>query len=89
MAKQASFSPLSNTNTRDNKDIKAGAGTQKSFGSSLQRPSIQDTFKANKVSSSQYAGVKKGKSKLVALACSTGGPKSLQSVIPMLPKNLE
>ena len=27
--------------------------------------------------------------KIVALACSTGGPKSLQSVIPLLPKNLD
>lgn len=30
----------------------------------------------------------KGK-KLVALACSTGGPKALQSVIPLLPENLD
>ena len=28
-------------------------------------------------------------SKIVALACSTGGPKSLQAVIPLLPKNLD
>lgn len=30
-----------------------------------------------------------GKNKLAALACSTGGPKALQSVIPYLPKNLD
>ena len=33
--------------------------------------------------------VKAGKNKLVALACSTGGPKSLQYVVPYLPANLD
>jgi two-component system chemotaxis response regulator CheB len=33
--------------------------------------------------------VKAGKNKLVALACSTGGPKSLQYVVPFLPANLD
>ena len=31
----------------------------------------------------------RGASKVVALACSTGGPKALQTLIPMLPKNLD
>lgn len=33
--------------------------------------------------------VKRGRDKLVAMACSTGGPKSLQQVIPYLPANLD
>ena len=37
----------------------------------------------------RYTGNKEGKKKIVALACSTGGPKSLQSVIPLLPDNLD
>lgn len=30
-----------------------------------------------------------GTNKLIALACSTGGPKALQSVVPLLPKNMD
>lgn len=54
------------------------------------RRKMQETASfAQKVDSKLYAGVKQGKNKLVALACSTGGPKSLQQVIPMLPENLD
>lgn len=41
-----------------------------------------------KTSVSKVKGVAAG-NKVVALACSTGGPKSLQSVLPFLPKNLD
>ncbi|MCR5514937.1 MAG: chemotaxis-specific protein-glutamate methyltransferase CheB [Lachnospira sp.] len=89
VARGASFSPSSNTNTRDNKDTKVGLSSKDRPTPSFQRSREDDTFKASRVTSSQYSGIKKGKSKLIALACSTGGPKSLQSVIPMLPKNLD
>ena len=47
--------------------------------------SLKSSFKPHK----KFTGSKEGKSKLVALACSTGGPKSLQSVIPKLPADLD
>ncbi len=41
------------------------------------------------VTSSASRKMAGSRNKLVALACSTGGPKALQSVIPYLPKNLD
>lgn len=58
-------------------------------GSQPARHSAMTTFKPKFKTHKKFTGSKEGKSKLVALACSTGGPKSLQSVIPKLPANLD
>lgn len=55
----------------------------------LRKRSGQAVEEAKKVDGAKFSGVKRGTKKIVALACSTGGPKSLQQVIPMLPKNLD
>ncbi len=45
--------------------------------------------KPKTVNANEFKDVKKGSRKLVALACSTGGPKALQQVLPYLPGNLD
>ncbi|MBU5472906.1 MAG: chemotaxis response regulator protein-glutamate methylesterase [Clostridiales bacterium] len=64
--------------------LKSG-NAQKSF-TAPAKP-VAKTVITKSVSASKSA-VAAGK-KLVALACSTGGPKALQSVIPYLPKNMD
>ncbi len=49
------------------------------------KPAVRESLQKSVVTGT---AAKQGE-KLVALACSTGGPKSLQSVIPYLPKNLD
>ena len=56
--------------------------------SSTLGPGTQDALKTS--ATANFKRLKAtGKNKIVALACSTGGPKALQSVVPFLPKNLD
>lgn len=57
--------------------------------SALRKRSIENNAVPDKIDVSTYKNIKSHKKKIVALACSTGGPKSLQQVIPVLPKNLD
>ncbi|MGN0170148.1 MAG: chemotaxis response regulator protein-glutamate methylesterase [Lachnospiraceae bacterium] len=59
------------------------------------RPSVSSTTRTGVGKTRSLTGTLPEKSmvrtgnKLIALACSTGGPKSLQSVIPLLPKKMD
>lgn len=74
------------TRQKDNDRLSAAAEAMTALRS---KNFVQNTAPAKKVDGKLYAEVKKGSAKVVALACSTGGPKSLQQVIPMLPKGLD
>ncbi len=64
------------------------------FKSQITRPSLESSsVSVRKLKSDRSrhskAALGSGVRKLVALACSTGGPKALQYVIPFLPANLD
>lgn len=48
----------------------------------------ESRYQTAKAVKHEHVGVSKTAKKIVALACSTGGPKALQQVIPLLPENL-
>ena len=68
--------------TRIGRTTGSTAGTAGSSNASVQKDVAKPTANFKRLKAT-------GKNKLVALACSTGGPKALQSVIPYLPKNLD
>ena len=67
---------------------KAAEEVKNMVGGRKQTPVVKTGGTKNRKASASVPGVKYRK-KLVALACSTGGPRALQYVIPFLPKNLD
>jgi len=85
------------------KKVSRSVGSRSSFGKTAGMSSSSSSSTTSTAQESAFAqkrpmrklphvcekkGIAKG-SKLVALACSTGGPKALQSVIPFLPERLD
>src|SRR5699024_5748640 len=54
-----------------------------------EEPKESEKDKTRKNPREKSTSVNKACNKLVALACSTGGPKSLHTLIPLLPANLD
>ena len=77
--------PARTTTTTTARPTRVGRTTD--AGTSTLTPGTQDVIKPATANFRRLKAT--GKNKLVALACSTGGPKALQSVIPFLPKNLD
>lgn len=89
---------MSKTTAPVKKDLKSGrtltsvtARTERTRSTGITPAPVRTVVHApaKKVDGSMFTSVKTGKKKIVALACSTGGPKSLQQVIPMLPAKLD
>ena len=68
-------------------DVLTAVLNSRSYVKSATRPATTSVRPSTPVNFTRLKS--SGKNKLVALACSTGGPKALQSVIPYLPKNLD
>ena len=69
--------------------LKVNRTGRKSVGEAIttSKPQIAAPTRRAETSRCERSGVKNG-NKLVALACSTGGPQSLQKVIPLLPADM-
>lgn len=67
---------------------KVFASAQRNSSSTVSQQTVGSSLRGD-ISRHNKKPLGEGSNKLVALACSTGGPKALQSVIPYLPANLD